>query len=165
MTSHVARKPRLALFVTRLAAAVLVVPALFWAPAAANASPHTSGVRVQTLLKSTTAWDNTGYTAYPSGTPELAVLRITIAPNTTLGWHTHPIPNAAYVEAGELIVERADSGATKTYTAGQVLPELVDIAHRGVTGDKGADLIVFYASTPGQPLAIPAPSPVNDASK
>jgi len=181
MTSHIARNPRLSplsalsplrflisrprvtAFVTRLAYAALAVPAWLWLPAA-NAAPETPGVRVQTLLKSTTSWDKTGYTAYPSGTPELAVLRITIAPNTTLGWHTHPIPNAAFLETGELTVERADSGASKTYVAGQVLPELVDIAHRGITGDKGADLIVFYASTPGKPLAVPATVPSAPAS-
>jgi len=33
-------------------------------------------------------------------------LKITLPPHTKLEWHSHPIPSAAYIVAGELTVER-----------------------------------------------------------
>ena len=83
----------------------------------------------------------------------LTVLRITIPPKTALPWHTHPMPNAAYVVSGELLVEKRDGGAIRQLVAGDVLPEMVGSVHRGVTGDKGVVLIVFYAGTKGMKLA------------
>ncbi len=111
------------------------------------------GVTVETLVKTSTSWDGTDYQHYPAGPPELTVLKITIAPNTALPWHTHPMPNAAYVESGELLVEKREGGATKRLVAGDVLPEMVQARHRGVTGSAGVVLIVFYAGTKGMPLS------------
>ena len=99
------------------------------------------------------SWDGTAYQAYPAGPPELTVLKISIAPNTALPWHTHPMPNAAYVVSGELLVEKQEGGATKRLVAGDVLPEMVHARHRGVTGASGVVLIVFYAGTKGMPLS------------
>ncbi|HEX8595218.1 MAG TPA: cupin domain-containing protein [Pseudomonas sp.] len=105
------------------------------------------------LLKSTTSWDGTPYKAYPDGPPELTMLKIQIPPKTTLNWHKHPIPNAAYVAAGELEVETQDGAKSIRLKQGDTLAELVDIMHRGKTGDNPVELIVFYAGTPGVALS------------
>lgn len=122
--------------------------------AATNAS---SSVQSEVLLQTTKSWDGVPYRAYPSAAPELTMLKITIPPHTALPWHTHPMPNAAYVLSGSLTVEKQANGAeqamTKTITAGQVLPEMVASLHRGVTGDMPTVLIVFYAGTAGMPLS------------
>ena len=110
-------------------------------------------VESQTLLRSGASWDGLPYVAYPSGPPELTVLKITIPAHSALPWHTHPLPNAAYVLSGELTVEKKDSGEKKTLVAGQVLPEMVGALHRGQTGDSPAVLIVFYAGAKGMPLS------------
>ena len=110
-------------------------------------------VKVETLLNASQSWDGTAYEMYPAGRPELTVLRLTIAPNTTLPWHTHPMPNAAYVVSGELLVEKQEGGAQKRLVAGDVLPEMVNAKHRGVSGDAGVVLIVFYAGTKGMKLS------------
>ncbi|QPT12010.1 cupin domain-containing protein [Serratia rubidaea] len=112
-----------------------------------------SGVETETLLESEHAWDGTQYSAYPQGTPQLSVLKITIAPNSSLDWHQHPIPNAAYVLSGVVTIEKKSSGEKRQVTAGEVLPEVVDIAHRGYTTQEGAVLIVFYAGKKGVPLS------------
>jgi quercetin dioxygenase-like cupin family protein len=112
-----------------------------------------SGVQKEVLMQSQSSWDGTAYTTYPAGAPELTVLKITIPPHTSLPWHTHPIPNAAYVVSGELTVEKKDTGEKKVLTAGQVLPEMVGQLHRGTSGDAPVVLIVFYAGTKGVPLA------------
>lgn len=111
------------------------------------------GVTVETLIKTGSSWDGATYQAYPAGPPELTVLKISIAPNTALPWHTHPMPNATYVVSGELLVEKQEGGATKRLVAGDVLPEMVQASHRGVTGAAGVVLIVFYAGTKGMPLS------------
>jgi quercetin dioxygenase-like cupin family protein len=78
-----------------------------------------------------------------------------VPPKTTLAWHEHPMPNAAYMLSGELTVEKKSDGKTRHLKAGDTLPEMVDIIHRGYTGEQEAQLIVFYAGNIEQPLSIP----------
>lgn len=110
-------------------------------------------IQVETLMQSAASWDGTPYTAYPQGTPQLTVLKMTIPPHTVLPWHTHPMPNAAYVVSGELTVEKKENGQKKVLAPGQVLPEMVDALHRGTTGDQPVVLIVFYAGIKDMPLS------------
>jgi quercetin dioxygenase-like cupin family protein len=122
-------------------------------PASVPSVQSVQSVQMETLLRSGTSWDGTPYTAYPQGAPELTVLKITIPPHSSLPWHTHPMPNAAYVLSGELTVEKKENGEKKVLTAGQVLPEMVDALHRGTTGDLPVVLIVFYAGIKDMPLS------------
>ncbi|ANF49351.1 cupin [Chryseobacterium glaciei] len=109
-----------------------------------------------TLLKTTKSWDGTLYEKYPDGQPEISVLKISVPPNKELDWHTHPVINAAYVEKGEIEVERKDNGKKQWLRQGQAVPEMVNIAHKGKTGEKGVTLIVFYSGSPDIPLSEPA---------
>ena len=127
--------------------------ALLLAMSVVAVAAETPAVKVETLLNASQSWDGIAYEIYPAGRPELTVLRLTIAPNTTLPWHTHPRPNAAYVVSGELLVEKQEGGAQKRLVAGDVLPEMVNAKHRGVSGDAGVVLIVFYAGTKGMKLS------------
>lgn len=81
------------------------------------------------------------------------MVKITLPANTALKWHTHPMPNIAYVVAGELLVETEDGMHKTTLKPGQVLPEMVNTSHRGTSGKAPVELIVFYAGTPGMPLS------------
>ena len=122
------------------------------ATAAENAQ---SAVRSETLLRSSSSWDGEPYKSYPPGQPELSVLKITLAPHTQLEWHSHPIPSAAYIVAGELTVERKRDGKKQHFTAGQAVSETVDTLHRGAAGNEPVVLILFYAGRPGVPLTQP----------
>ena len=42
----------------------------------------------------------------PHNKPEITVLKIAVPPNSALSWHKHPVINAAYVEKGEIQIER-----------------------------------------------------------
>ena len=119
---------------------------------AAAAENKSSAIQVQTLTQSTSSWDGTPYKAYPAGQPQITILKFTIAPHTTMQWHSHPLPNAAYILSGDLTVEKKD-GTKQHFVAGQALTETVDSVHRGITGAASAVLIVFYPGTPGLPLA------------
>jgi quercetin dioxygenase-like cupin family protein len=111
-----------------------------------------AAVKVETVIRTESSWDGTPYRSYPTGRPEITVLKITIPPHTALPWHTHPMPNAGYVESGEITVEKKN-GEKKLVTQGQVLPETVGSIHRGITGNSSVVLIVFYAGRHGLPLS------------
>jgi quercetin dioxygenase-like cupin family protein len=63
------------------------------------------------------------------------------------------MPNVAYVVSGELKVETKDGGQSIQLKPGDVLPEMVDRLHRGLTSDSAVELLVFYAGTPGLGLS------------
>ncbi|QJP93356.1 cupin domain-containing protein [Pseudomonas fluorescens] len=118
------------------------------------ASPQESRqIERNLLLESTTSWDGTSYSNYPDAKPELSVLRLSIPANTQLQWHTHPIPNAAYILSGELTIESRDDGRSKRFKQGEAVAEMVNRSHRGITGDKPVELVVFYAGGEGIPLS------------
>ena len=129
--------------------AALLLSALVCSAAAEDQS---SGIKMETLLQSTASWDGTPYKAYPAGQPKITVLKITIAANTVMKWHSHPFPNAGYVLSGELTVEKKD-GTKHHYVEGEAIAETVDSIHRGSTGSEPVVLIVFYSGTPDLPLA------------
>jgi len=114
-----------------------------------------SGIEVQELMRAETSWNGVAYGAYPQGTAEPVVAKITIPAHKELTWHSHPMPSFAYVLSGEITVEDKE-GNKKRFTAGDVMPETVHTAHRGLVGDQPATFIVFYAGTKGMPLSQPA---------
>lgn len=119
------------------------------ATAAENAQP---AVRCEILLRSSSSWDGEPYKSYPPGQPELSVLKIILQPHKKGEWHSHPMPNAVYILAGELTLERKKDGKKQHFTAGQAVSETVDTFHRGESGNEPGVLIVFYAGSPGMPL-------------
>lgn len=118
-------------------------------------SDRAPAIMVEKLLEAENSWDGVLYKEYPSGTPQLSVLKITVAPNTSLAWHEHLTPNAAYVLNGVLTVEKKDTGEKRILKAGEVLSEMVRSAHRGYAGKEGVTLVVFYAGKKGVPLSKP----------
>ena len=58
-----------------------------------------------------------------------------------------PIPNAAYIVAGELTLERKKDGEKQRFTAGQGVAETVVTFHSGIAGEGPVVLIVFYAGS------------------
>jgi quercetin dioxygenase-like cupin family protein len=111
-------------------------------------------IKVEQVLQTTRSWDSSPYTSYPTGEPQVAVLRITIPPNTALHWHRHPIISVGYVLSGHLTLEKRDTGERTILQAGQAVAETVQTTHRGFTTDEPVELIVFYAGQVGLPLTI-----------
>lgn len=116
---------------------------------------NVSTAKREVLVESDHSWNGTTYAPYPSGAPQLTVLKLTIAPNTALPWHTHPFPNTCYVLSGELTVHDKESGKSMTYHEGQAFAESVDRVHRGVTGKEPAVLVITYAGIVGKPTSVP----------
>jgi quercetin dioxygenase-like cupin family protein len=114
---------------------------------------HPTAIEREVLLQSSESWDGTPYISYPTSPPELTLLKLKIPANKELAWHTHPIPNAAYILSGKLTVESHDGKHVRELKAGDALAEMVDISHRGKTGDEPVELIVFYAGSEGIALS------------
>lgn len=109
-------------------------------------------VAVETLARTSNSWNGSPLPGYADGTPEITVLRITIAPGVTLPMHRHPVINAGVLLEGELMVVSA-SGESLKLTAGDSIVELVDQWHYGRNdGDRDAVIVVFYAGIAGQPI-------------
>jgi quercetin dioxygenase-like cupin family protein len=124
--------------------------------AAQDAPAKVATAQRETLLQTTQSWNGEPYTHYPTGQPKLTTLKVTIAPHTSLPWHSHPIPNAVYVLSGTLTLHDRASGKTLVVHQGQAVGESVDDVHRGEAGDEPAVLLITYAGTPGVPTSVPA---------
>ena len=111
-------------------------------------------IKVEQVLQTMQSWDSSPYTSYPTGQPQVTVLRITIPPNTALHWHRHPIISVGYVLSGHLTLEKRDTGERTILQAGQAVAETVQTTHRGLTTDEPVELIVFYAGRARMPLTI-----------
>ena len=134
-------------------AAIALSLACFTIPTFAAQANNPESAVSTVLLKTERSWDGTLYKSYPAGQPQLTVLKIVIPAHTTLPWHIHSMPNAAYVLSGTLHVESRDGRHQTTLHAGDVLPEMVGGAHRGYTDNSPVELIVFYAGVKGMPTA------------
>ena len=109
-------------------------------------------VDIHELLRTNTSWNGEAYGTYSGGMAEPVVAKITIPAHEDLPWHSHPMPSFAYVLSGEITVED-DKGNKKHFVAGEVMPETIHTAHRGIVGDQPATFIVFYAGSKGMPLS------------
>jgi quercetin dioxygenase-like cupin family protein len=138
--------------VRRYSVFLLAILSIWWFPAALSAGEPE--IKVEQVLKTTRSWDGSTYISYPSGQPEVTVLKITIPPNTALHWHRHPMISAAYVLSGHLTVEKKDTGERKVVHAGEALAETVETTHRGFTTEEPVELIAFYAGKVDMPVTV-----------
>ena len=111
-------------------------------------------VSVKELVRSSRSWDGTPLPAYPAGQPEISILRISIPPGARLPVHRHPVINAGVLVNGELTVVTKEAKVLKL-VAGDPIVEVVDTWHYGSNdGPEPADIIVFYAGSPGMELSV-----------
>jgi len=113
-----------------------------------------NAVRAEVLAKSSSSWDGSPLPAYPKGVPEISILKITIPPGAQLPLHKHPVINAGVLLSGELTVVTEDH-KTLHLKAGEPIVEVVNKWHSGKNeGSTAAEIIVFYAGTPGTPITV-----------
>lgn len=128
----------------------VLLPLVFSAEALAADVP---GTQTDVLAKSTSSWNGSKLPRYPQGIPEITVVRLRIAPGSELPLHKHPVINAAVLLQGELEVRTHDK--VLRLRSGEALVEVVNQWHSGKNiGTEPADLIIFYAGTPTQPITL-----------
>ena len=113
-----------------------------------------SGLTIKELLRTDTT--NIGQKiTYPKfADPEVTMLRITIPPGKSTGWHKHNIPVFAYVVKGTLTVELEDHRLIK-FKEDSTYAEVVNTEHNGTNmEDSDLVLIAIYMGGKGQKLSI-----------
>jgi quercetin dioxygenase-like cupin family protein len=115
---------------------------------------YNSDLKIETILKT----DTTSFgqkISYPvSMQEEVTMLKITIPPGKSTGWHEHNIPVFAYVLKGTLTVE-FENQKTLKFSENSSFSEVIDTVHRGINREQG-DLVLFaiYLGIKGKPLSI-----------
>ena len=136
-----------------LAASLGVALLLLWIPGYGTGT-ETESAQVTVLAKTTKSWDGSTLPRYPSSQPEITILRIVIPAHSALPLHKHPVVNAGVLLRGRLTVT-AESGRVLQLETGDSIVELVNQWHYGRNdGDEPAEIIVFYAGTPGKPITV-----------
>jgi len=113
------------------------------------------GLKVDVLVKTGTSWDGSPLPSnYPSGKPQVTILKIVIPPKFKLPLHKHPVINAGVLLKGNLTVVTED-GKILHLKAGDPIVEVVNKWHYGKNeGTEPAVIIVFYAGVQGTPITI-----------
>ena len=139
---------------------IFVLALLLFSPIVTLAVDQNSAVKVTSLLKTTTGWDDKQI-VYPEGQAEMTALLVEIAPGESTGWHQHPVPSLGFLLEGTLEITLTD-GRVKRMEAGEALSEVTDTMHIGRAVSKTpVKIVVFYAGAIGKALTINHPSSAN----
>jgi quercetin dioxygenase-like cupin family protein len=112
---------------------------------------------VKKLVKTTQSWNGEFLPAYPTGQPEITILRISIPAGTRLDTHRHPVINASVLISGQLTVVTTH-GKTLHLKAGDPIVEVVNTSHHGINQGKiPAEIVVFYAGVIDSPITVIEP--------
>ena len=79
-----------------------------------------------------------------------------VAPNVSIGRHTHPGPESGYMLEGEMVL-MVQGQPDKHVKAGESYQVPSGAVHDGRSGPQGAKVIATYVVEKGKPLASPAP--------
>ena len=94
---------------------------------------------------------------YPTGTPKITAVIVTIPPGGETGWHLHPVPLFAYVLEGNVTVDYGEKGI-KIYKTGEGILEGVNWPHDGRNlGTVPTKVLAVYIGAEGLANATEAP--------
>ena len=120
-----------------------------------TAKSQYSGLIIKELLKTDTTSIGQKITYPKFADPAVTMLKITIPPGKSTGWHKHNIPVFAYVAKGTLTVELEDHREMK-FNEESTFAEMRDTYHNGKNmEDSDLVLIAIYMGGKGQKLSIP----------
>jgi quercetin dioxygenase-like cupin family protein len=117
-------------------------------------SQYNKGLEIETLLKTDTT--STGQKiSYPQfQEDQVTMLRITIHPGESTGWHKHEFPVFAYIMKGNLTVE-LENNKTMLYSENTSFAEVINTTHNGVNkGKEDVVLIAFFMGEKGKALSV-----------
>lgn len=85
---------------------------------------------------------------------EVSILKVTIPPGKSTGWHKHNFPVFAYVLQGTLTVEVENKKALQ-FVTGSSFSEVINTLHNGLNnGSEDVVLIAFFMGEKGKPLSV-----------
>ena len=81
---------------------------------------------------------------------EVIVSRVSFPPHTELPWHWHPGEEFFYVIEGSVTLKRR-GGADVPTVEGDAQKIAREVIHTGLTGEQGAELVIFRVHAAGEP--------------
>jgi len=117
-------------------------------------SQYNKGITIEPILKTDTT--TTGQKIiYPNfKEDEVTILKITIHPGESTGWHKHEFPVFAYVIEGTLTVE-IENNKIIQFAKNTSLAEVINIFHNGTNnGKENVVLLAFYMGEKGKGLSV-----------
>jgi quercetin dioxygenase-like cupin family protein len=115
---------------------------------------YMTGIKVEPVLKTdtTTIGQKIIYPQFREN--EITILKITIPPGKSTGWHKHEIPVFAYVLDGDLTVE-FENNKTLHFLKDAAIAEVINTYHNGTNNSKdNVVLIAFYMGEKGKVLSM-----------
>ncbi|MDP3641801.1 MAG: cupin domain-containing protein [Bacteroidota bacterium] len=113
-----------------------------------------SGLIIKELLRTDTTSIGQKMTYPKFSDPEVTMLKITIPPGKSTGWHKHNFPVFAYVIKGTLTVELDDHRVIK-FKEDSTFAEMMNTYHNGKNmEDSDLEVIAIYLGGKGQKLSI-----------
>ena len=119
-------------------ALLILMPLWAWA------GEYNAGVQSNIILRAETMSNGEPIDYLDTDRPQVTVMMVDIAPGSSTGWHSHPMPVYAYVMAGQLTVD-FEGGKTAEFREGDAIIEVVNLRHNGTNhGKVPVKLVVFY---------------------
>ena len=124
-------------------ARLFICSALFILPplAQAQTEPAVSAVVAKNLLREAIAG---------ADGKEVIVSRVSFPPDTQLAWHWHPGEEFFYVMQGAVVLKRRGQ-PDQLASAGDAQKIAAEVIHTGLTGEEGAELVIFRVHSAGEP--------------
>jgi quercetin dioxygenase-like cupin family protein len=114
---------------------------------------YSQGVIIEPLLKTdtTSIGQKIHYPVFESD--EVSIMKVTIPPGKSTGWHKHSFPVFAFVMKGTLTVELVGEEA-RTFKENSTFAEVIDTPHNGKNiGEDTVVLIAFFMGEKGKSLS------------
>ena len=115
---------------------------------------YSGEIKIERLLKTDTT--ETGQPInYPDiSNEEVTILKVTIPPGKSTGWHKHLFPVFAYVLDGTLTVQQ-ENGKKIRIKKNASVSESINMYHSGMNeGKNPVVLIVFYMGEKDKPVSV-----------
>jgi len=117
-------------------------------------SQYNKGVVLETVLKTDTTSIGQKI-VYPTfANDEVSIVKVTLPPGKSTGWHKHFFPVFAYVLKGTLTVE-VENKKTLQFPVNSSFSEVINTLHNGVNnGTEDVVLIAFFMGEKDKPLSV-----------
>ena len=117
-------------------------------------SQYNKGVVLETILKTDTTSIGQKI-VYPTfASDEVSIVKVTLPPGKSTGWHKHFFPVFAYVLKGTLTVE-VENKKTLQFPVNSSFSEVINTLHNGVNnGNEDVVLIAFFMGEKDKPLSV-----------
>ncbi len=130
---------------------ICILILLFGKPVKAQ---YNNDLLIETVLKTDTTSLGQKIHYPASDNEEVTMLKITLHPGKTTGWHEHTIPVFAYVVKGTLTVELENRKILK-FEENTSFAEVIHTVHRGTNnGNEDLVLLAIYMGVKGKSLSI-----------